>query len=59
MLILDKDSVCYILCLCLEKELVEIVKGIIMDDDIKEMWKRFYEKYGDLVKLTDVIINII
>lgn len=57
MLILDKDSVCYILCLCVEKELVEIVKG--MDDDIKEMWKWFDEKYGDLVKLMDVIINII
>ena len=54
---LDKDSTCYILRSCLEKEPAETVKGI--DDDIKEMWKRLNEKYGDPAKLTDVIINTI
>ena len=34
---LDKGSMCYILCSCLEKEPVETVKGV--DDDIKEKWK--------------------
>ena len=48
---LDKDSACYILRSCLEKEPV--------DDDIKEMWKRLDEKYGDPAKLTDAIINTI
>ena len=54
---LDKGSACYILRSCLEKEPAETVKGV--DDDIKEMWKRFDEKYGDLAKLTDAIINTI
>ena len=53
----DKDSACYILRSCLEKEPAETVKGI--DDDIKEMWKRLDEKYGDPAKLTDTIINTI
>ena len=43
--------------LVLGKEPAETVKGV--DDDIKEMWKRFDEKYGDLAKLTDAIINTI
>ena len=54
---LDKDSVCYILRSCLEREPAETVKGV--DDDIKEMWKRLEEKYGDPAKLTDAIINTI
>ena len=54
---LDKDSACYILRSCLEKEPAEAVKG--MDDDIREMWKRLDEKYGDPAKLTDTIINTI
>ena len=54
---LDKDSACYILRSCSEKETAETVKGV--DDDIKEMWKRLDEKYGDPAKLTDVIINTI
>ena len=54
---LDKDSACYILRSCLEKEPAETVKGI--DEDIKEMWKRLDEKYGDPAKLTDAIINTI
>ena len=54
---LDKDSACYILRSCLEKEPAETVKGI--DDDIKEMWKRLDEKYGDPAKLTNTIINTI
>ena len=54
---LDKDSACYILRSCLEKEPAETVKGV--DDDIKEMWKRLDEKYGDPAKLTDAIINTI
>ena len=56
---LDKNSACYICILrsCLEKEPAETVKGV--DDDIKEMWKRLGEKYGDPAKLTDAIINTI
>ena len=54
---LDKDSACHILRSCLEKEPAETVEGI--DDDIKEMWKRLDEKYGDPAKLTDSIINTI
>ena len=54
---LDKDSACYILRSCLEREPAETVKGV--DDDIKEMWKRLEEKYGDPAKLTDAIINTI
>ena len=54
---LDKNSACYILRSCLEREPAETVKGV--DDDIKEMWKRFDEKYGDPAKLTDAIINTI
>ena len=54
---LDKDSACYILRSCLEKEPAETVKGV--DDDIKEMWKRLDVKYGDPAKLTDAIINTI
>ena len=52
-----KDSACYILRSCLEKEPAETLKGI--DDDVKEMWKRLDEKYGDPAKLTDAIINTI
>ena len=54
----DKDSACYILRSCLEKEPAETVKGVL-DDNIKEMWKRLDEKYGDPAKLTDAIINTI
>ncbi|XP_068713032.1 uncharacterized protein [Montipora foliosa] len=54
---LDKNSACYILRSCLEREPAETVKGV--DDDIKEMWKRLDEKYGDPAKLTDAIINTI
>ena len=54
---LDKNSACYILRSCLEKKPAETVKGV--DDDIKEMWKRLDEKYGDPAKLTDAIINTI
>ena len=54
---LDKDSACYILRSCLEREPAETVKCV--DDDIKKMWKRLDEKYGDPVKLTDAIINTI
>lgn len=45
----------YVLCLCLGSDFVVIVKSI--DDDISEMWKRLDEKYGDLVKVVDVIID--
>lgn len=45
----------YVLCLCLGSDFVIIVKSI--DDDISEMWKRLDEKYGDLVKVVDVIID--
>ena len=54
---LDKNSACYILRSCLEREPAETVKGV--DDDIIEMWKRLDEKYGDPAKLTDAIINTI
>ena len=54
---LDKSSACCILRSCLEREPAETVKGV--DDDIKEMWKRLDEKYGDPAKLTDAIINTI
>ncbi|XP_068758047.1 uncharacterized protein [Montipora capricornis] len=54
---LDKNSACYILLSCLEREPAETVKSV--DDDIKEMWKRLDEKYGDPAKLTDAIINTI
>lgn len=50
MFTVNKESMCYIL---FGKELIDIVKGI--DDNIQEMWKRFYGKYGDLVKVVDVI----
>ena len=53
----DKDSAYYILRSCLEKEPAETVKCI--GDDIKEMWKRLDEKYGDPAILTDTIINTI
>ena len=53
----DKDSACYILHSCLEREPTETVKGV--DDDIKEMYKRLDEKNGDPAKLTDAIINTI
>ena len=42
---------------CLEREPAETVKGI--EYDIKEMWKRLDEKYGDPAKLTDTIVNTI
>lgn len=29
------------------------------DDDLKAMWKRLDEKYGDLTKVVDVIMNAI
>lgn len=49
------DDILYVLCLCLGNELVNIVKSI--DDDIIEMWKRLDEKYGDFLKVVDVIID--
>ena len=54
---MDKDSACYILRSCLEKEPAETVKRV--DDNIKEMWKGLDEKYRDPAKLTDAIINTI
>lgn len=45
----------YVLCLCLGSDFVIIVESI--DDDISEMWKRLDEKYGDLIKVIDIIID--
>lgn len=45
----------YVLWLCFGKELLDIVKSV--DDDFDEMWRCFDFKYGDFVKIVDVIID--
>ena len=52
---LQSDNVSYVLRSCLGSDPAAIVKSI--DDDISEMWKRLDEKYGDLAKVADVIID--
>lgn len=55
MLYFMEDILFYMLCFCFGKEFLVYVKSV--DDDVYEMWKWFDEKYGDLVKVVDVIIN--
>lgn len=55
MLYFMEDILFYMLCFCFGKEFLVYVKSV--DDDVYEMWKWFDEKYGDLVKVMDVIIN--
>lgn len=57
MLIINIESVFYIFWLCFSKELVDVVKSI--DDDFEVMWKWLDEKYGDFMKVVDVIMNVI
>ena len=45
----------YVLRSCLSNEPLERVKNV--DDDLKEIWARLNEKYGDPAKVTDVIIS--
>lgn len=49
------ENAFYIFRLCFSKEVVSTVKSI--DDDFGVMWKRLDEKYGDFVKVVDVIMN--
>ncbi|PFX30350.1 hypothetical protein AWC38_SpisGene4867 [Stylophora pistillata] len=52
---LQNDDVSYVLLSCLGSEPVTTVKSI--DDDVREMWKRLDEKYGDPAKVAEVIID--
>lgn len=38
-------------------ELLESIKSV--DDNFDEMWVWFDEKYGDFIKIIDVVINVI
>ena len=40
----SKDSMAYVLRLCLTKIPLDIVKNV--DDDLDEMWKRLDQRYG-------------
>ena len=50
----SKDSMAYVLRSCLTKIPLDIVKNL--DNDLDEMWKRLYEKYGKPSKLADVVM---
>lgn len=45
----------YVLCICFKGDLVRLVNCV--DDDIDEIWYCLDDKYGDLVKVVDVIID--
>lgn len=57
MLLINVENVLYVFWLCFGKELVDMVKSV--DDDIIVMWKRLDEKYGDFVKVVDVVMCVI
>ena len=52
---LTEDTAPYTLRSCLGKEPLAQVKSV--DDDIRDMWKRLDEKYGDPARVADAIIN--
>ena len=52
---LTEDTAPYTLPSCLGKEPLAQVKSV--DDDIRDMWKRLDEKYGDPARVADAIIN--
>ena len=52
---LNEKTAPYTLRSCLGKEPITSLRGI--DDDIKEMWKRLDEKYGDPAKIADLVID--
>ena len=52
---ISETNVPYVLRSCLSNEPPERVKNV--DDDLKEMWARLDEKYGDPAKVTGVIIT--
>ena len=54
---LPKESAAYTLRSCLSKEPLNTVKSV--EDDITEMLNRLDEKYGDPVKIVDVVIESI
>ena len=52
---LTEDTAPYTLRSCLGKEPLAQVKSV--DDDIRDIWKRLDEKYGDPARVADAIIN--
>lgn len=52
---LTENTAPYTLRSCLSKEPLAQVKSV--DDDIRDMWERLDEKYGDPAKFADAIIN--
>ena len=48
------STVAYILQDSLSGAPAEWIRNI--DDDLEEMWKRLYEKYGEKTKLLDVVM---
>lgn len=57
MLVINKENVVYIFWFCLDKDVVGVVKSI--DDNFELLWKCLDEVFGDLVKVVDVIMNLI
>ena len=51
----SKESAAYVLKSCLEGRAKELVHNT--DDNIENMWSRLDEKYGDLSKVADLVIN--
>ena len=51
----DDDAASYILASCLSEEPREKVRNV--DDDVKKMWQRLDEIYGDPSLVTDLILN--
>ena len=51
----SEETLIYVLKSCLSEKALNVVKNI--DDDIKEIWKRLDDKFGNTSVLIDIVMN--